>query len=80
MNVVCRMDEKPRTIADLDDDETADAAAESGPLGRLVEREIASGTVESVESVSESNRPDHPGTASTEYAEGTTEHDDDREG
>ena len=75
------MDEKPRTIASLeDDDETADAAAESGPLGKLVEREIGSGTVESGDSTRESITSSQPTTASTQYAAGTTEHDDDREG
>ena len=74
------MDEKPRTFADLDDDETADTAAESGPLGRLVEAEIASRTAESERGTRESNRLEQPISASTEYAGGTTEHDDDREG
>lgn len=74
------MDEKPRTIANLDDDETADTAAVSGPLGRLVEREIGSGTVESEDSTPKPITPSQPNTASTEYAAGTIEHDDDREG
>lgn len=72
------MDEKPRTIANLDDDETADTAAVSGPLGKLVERELGARTVEP-EDAPKSATPSPPGTTSTDYAEGTTEHDDDRE-
>ena len=73
------MDEKPRPIAELDDDETADSAAASGPLGRLVEQEIAPGTVESADTAA-SKTPGQRTAAQIEYAAGTTEHDDDREG
>jgi hypothetical protein len=72
------MDDKPRTEIDQDDEETADTE-DSGPLGRLIERETGSGTVESADSTEISNGPKQPNTASTDYAAGTTEHDDDRE-
>jgi hypothetical protein len=74
------MDEKPRAIANLDDDDTADTAAQSGPLGKLVDREVGSGTVESERSTRASSTPSQPSTGSMEYGAGTTEHDDDREG
>jgi hypothetical protein len=74
------MDEKPRAIANLDDDDTADTAAQSGPLGKLVDQEVGSGTVESEHSTRVSTTPSQPSTASMEYGAGTTEHDDDREG
>ena len=79
VNVIQHMDDKPRTEADQDDDETADSTEESGPLGRFIERETGSGTVESEGSTGISNGPKQPNTASTDYAAGTTEHDDDRE-
>jgi hypothetical protein len=72
------MDEKPRPVPDLDDDETAGSAEGSGPLGSLIDRETASATVES-DITRKGNRPGQPDTASTEYAAGTTEHEDDRE-
>jgi len=72
------MDDKPRTVADQDDDEPADGAADSGPLGALVER--GSNAVEFEDTPETLNRPSQPSTASTDYAEGTSEHDDDREG
>jgi hypothetical protein len=74
------MDEKPRPVADLDDDETAGSAQESGPLGRLIDQETSSSsaTVES-DITRIANRQNQPDTASTDYAAGTTEHDDDRE-
>ena len=72
------MDEKPWAIDDLDGDDTADEAALSGPLGRLVEDQIDSGTVEF--DVRKSITPSQPSIRPSEYAEGTTEHADDREG
>jgi hypothetical protein len=77
---LCGMDEKPPPVADLDDDETADSAAASGPLGRLVEQEIRPGTVESDDDSPKTETPSQRSTATIEYAAGTTEHDDDREG
>ena len=71
------MDEKPWVI-DLDGDETSDEAAVSGPLGRLVDSQIDSGTVES--DVRKSVTPSQPSIRPIEYAEGTAEHGDDREG
>jgi hypothetical protein len=67
------MDDKPQTGVS-DNDETTDSSADSGPLGRLVEQEIGSSTVESEEAT-----PSQPGTVSTDYAAGTREHDDDRD-
>jgi DNA polymerase-4 len=67
-------------VANLDDDDTADTSAESGPLGRLLDLEVRSDTVESAASTRESGTPSQPSTASIEYGAGTTEHDDDREG
>jgi hypothetical protein len=74
------MNDTLRTEADQDDDVTADSTEESGPLGRLIEREIGSGTVESEDINQISNGPTQPSTASTDYAAGTTEHDDEGEG
>jgi hypothetical protein len=73
------MNDKPRTVADQDDDETADSSQESGPLGKLIEREIDSATVESGSVSGISNKPGQPSTTATDYAAGTTEHADDRE-
>lgn len=70
------MDEKPRANANLDHDET-NTAAVSGPLGKLVERESRSGSVEV--DTPDSIAPAQPSSRSVEYAEGTTEHDDDHE-
>jgi hypothetical protein len=66
------MDEKPQTW--VDEDETAASNADSGPLGRLIEQESGSSTVESAEAT-----PSQPNTVSTDYAAGTREHDDDPE-
>jgi hypothetical protein len=74
------MDEKPRPLADLDDDETADSAAASGPLGNLLEHQRGAGMVESDDDSPKSETPSQRSTATIEYAAGTTEHDDDREG
>ena len=74
------MAEKPRPIANLDDDDaTADMAVASGPLATLVERESGPGTVESVDAPRNSTSAAEGRTASIEYAAGTTEHDDDDE-
>jgi hypothetical protein len=67
------MDDKPQTSED-EDDQPDDASADSGPLGRLVERDIGASTVESADAT-----PGQPSTVSTDYAAGTHEHDDDRE-
>lgn len=72
------MDDKPRDEFDEDDD-TPDSAEESGPLGRLLEHGTGSGTAESEGATQMLNKPSQPGTVSTDYAEGTREHDDDRE-
>jgi hypothetical protein len=74
------MDDNPRNVASLDDDETAEKPAVSGPLAALVEREIGPGTVETDDFSVHSSVPSERKTAPAEYAEGTTEHDDDREG
>lgn len=71
------MDDKPRAKADPDD-EPAGTAADSGPLGRLLERD--SNSVEFAGTPDTLKRPSQPDTASPDYAEGTSEHDDDREG
>lgn len=71
------MDDEPRGGADQNDDEPADDAANRGPLGRLVER--GSNSVEFEGTPETLIRPSQPSTASTDYAEGTREHDDDRE-
>jgi len=71
------MDDNPRTKTDHDDDELPGDTADSGPLGRLVDRDYTAGTFE--HSPEALNRPTEPGTASTDYAEGTREHDDDRD-
>jgi hypothetical protein len=70
----------PRSEPDQDDDDAVDSAENSGPLGRLIEQEIGSGTVESEDTTRLSNTPSQPSTVSTDYAAGTTEHDDDRGG
>jgi hypothetical protein len=74
------MDEKPRPLAELDDDETADSAAVSGPLGSLLEHQRGAGAAESDDDSAESETRSQRSTATIEYAAGTTEHDDDREG
>lgn len=67
------MDDKTQIWVD-EDDETADSSADSGPLGRLVEQETGSSTVQPADAT-----PSQPSTVSTDYAAGTREHDDDRE-
>jgi hypothetical protein len=62
-----------------EDDETGESTEESGPLGRLLEQSTSSSAAESpVRPQVSTNRPSEPATASTDYAEGTREHDDDR--
>lgn len=74
------MAEKPRPIANLDDDDaTADVAVASGPLVTLVERSSGPGTVEPVDAPQSSTAAPESRTASIEYAAGTIEHDDDDE-
>ena len=64
---VSRMDDKLPNEMD-ENDEIFDTAEESGPLGRLLEHSIGSPTAES-----------EIGSQSGDYAQGTHEHDDDRE-
>ena len=71
-------DKQPHEVDEAD--ETPDSAEESGPLGRLLERWIGSSTAESEGATQILNKPSQPSTVSTDYAEGTHEHDDDREG
>ena len=72
-----RMDDEARTVAE--DDETRESAEESGPLGRLLEQSASSSAAESeVRRQDSTNGPSEPAAASTDYAEGTREHDDDR--
>ena len=61
-------------------DETSGNAEGSGPLGRLLEHSVSSSMAES-EGGSEVvvNNQGQSITASTDYAEGTREHDDDRQ-
>jgi hypothetical protein len=73
------MDETPRPIADLDDDDTADSSVVTGPLGKLVEQQLGPGSVES-NNTPESTTSSQPSIRPPEYAEGTTEHEDDHEG
>jgi hypothetical protein len=73
------MDETPRAIADLDDDDTADPAVVTGPLGKLVAQQLGSGSAES-EHTPKSMTSSQPSIRPPEYAEGTTEHEDDHEG
>jgi hypothetical protein len=73
------MDDKQPNEVD-EDDETSDSAEESGPLGRLLERSNRSSTAESEGGTQIVNKPSQPSTVSPDYAEGTHEHDDDREG
>jgi hypothetical protein len=74
-----RMDDKLPNEVD-EDDETPDSAEESGPLGRLLDHWSGSSTAESEGATQTLNRPSQPSSVSTDYAEGTREHDDDREG
>lgn len=76
---VSRMDDKLRPEVD-EDDETPDTAEESGPLGRLLDHWITSDGAESENDPRTLNKPSEPRAVSTDYAEGTREHDDDREG
>ena len=76
---VSSMDDKLRNEVD-EDDETPDRAEESGPLGRLLEQRIGSGGAESEGATQILKKPSQPSMVSTDYAEGTREHDDDREG
>jgi hypothetical protein len=71
------MDDKLPNEVDQDD-ETPDSAEESGPLGRLLDRWSGPTTAESEGPTQMSNKPSQP--SSDSYAEGTHEHDDDREG
>jgi hypothetical protein len=73
------MVDKPRNEVD-EDDETPDRAEESGPLGRLLEQWSGSSRAESEDATQILNKPSQPSTVPTDYAEGTREHDDDREG
>lgn len=73
------MDDKLRNEVD-EDDETTDSAEESGPLGRLLEQWSGSSEAESEGATQTSIKPSQPSTVSADYAEGTREHDDDREG
>jgi hypothetical protein len=73
------MDDKLRNDVD-EDDETPDSAENSGPLGGLLEHWIDSSTADSEGATQVLNKPTQPSTVSTDYAEGTHEHDDDREG
>lgn len=72
------MDDKVRD--DVDEEETPGSAQESGALGRLLEHQIGSSTAESGAPTQTLSRPSEPSTVSTDYAEGTHEHDDDRDG
>lgn len=76
---VPRMDEKRWNEVD-EDDETPDRAEESGPLGRLLEDWIGSSTAASESATQILIKPSQPSTVSKDYAKGTREHDDDREG
>ena len=78
---VSRMDQKLRPEFD-EDDESPDSANESGPLGRLLEQGIGSDGAQSeaATQIQTLNEPSQPRAVSTDYAEGTGEHDDDREG
>ena len=73
------MDDKFRNDVD-EDDETPDSTQASGPLGRLLEHRVASDTAQAERATQTANEPGEPSTVSTDYAEGTREHDDDREG
>jgi hypothetical protein len=70
------MDENTRTAIDGDEG-TPDSAPPRAPLSQLVEKDLmsSSDTVEKNVGGSETNE-----TREREYAEGTAEHDDDREG
>jgi hypothetical protein len=72
------MDDKLRNEVD-EDDETPDSAEEGGPLNRLLEHWIGSSGAESEGATQILNKPSQPSPVSTDYAEGTREHDDDRE-
>ena len=70
------MDEKIRTT--VDDEETPDGTPSGGPLSRLVEKELT-GSPDPIEE--KVPKPEESAIKkSVEYAEGTTEHHDDREG
>ena len=76
------MDNELRPEVD-EDDESPDSANESGPLGRLLEEGIGSDGAQSeaATQIQILNQPSQPPRAvSPDYAEGTGEHDDDREG
>lgn len=73
------MDDKLRNEVD-DDDETPDSAQQSGPLGRLLEHGVGSNPAAFEGATEILDKPSQPSTVSTDYAEGTREHDDDREG
>jgi len=71
------MDDEARRVDE--DDETRESAEESGPLGRLLDQSTGSSAAQSqVPGQVKTNRPSEPAAASTDYAEGTREHDDDR--
>ena len=72
------MDNRLRTDVD-EEDEIPDSGDESGPLGRLLEHETGSNPSESEGATTPSNTPG-PSAVPTEYAPGTREHDDDRDG
>ena len=73
------MDDKLQNDIDKDD-ETPDSAEASGPLGRLLEHSTGSSTAESEAAARTADEPSQPTAVSANYAEGTREHDDDREG
>ena len=73
------MDDKLRNEVDQDD-EALDAAEDRGPLGRLLEHSIDAGTAEPEAAPQTLNAPSQSKAVSSDYAAGTREHDDDREG